>query len=330
MHGNPRTSLGARPLASQTSYDKSPKTCVSVNVRLFQLLLVLTIVPASALGAQEPEFFRPLDRASLTGVWEAVIPLQQQLVQMSIRDDGSSFLAVIQSTDGGKFTFTYPLKSCSIHSGSITLEFVSREGNAITVTGQGYATAIGGGDYIIATMRTGGAEKRGPGLDIVLRRGRWTRKLTELSNIAEDAIQTARTAKVIEEGNICNIPIYNQTTLAGDWNDVTPSAEETTRALRAVQLFLEEPKGTSDWENEAIDKIRAKTNHYKVQFIGIQREGKKRILCNFLPDRSASNSQEPFPNWKSEIVRTPSQKTGEFWRIEYDPKQDRCSDFHLD
>jgi len=66
----------------------------------------------------------------------------------------------------------------------------------------------------------------------------------------------------------------------GAW---TPSAEETQKALVAIQVFLEKPASTNDWANGEIKKILANTKKYRVQFVGVIRDGKKVIWCNFFP-----------------------------------------------
>jgi hypothetical protein len=104
---------------------------------------------------------------------------------------------------------------------------------------------------------------------------------------------------------------------SGQWR---PSAAETDKALAAIQKFLEKPVATDKWENREIQKILLHSKDYCVQFVGVVRDGKKIIWCNFLRARDV-----PL-RWKQEKV-TVADGGFWYWHIEYDPDTGKCLRF---
>jgi hypothetical protein len=99
-----------------------------------------------------------------------------------------------------------------------------------------------------------------------------------------------------------------------------PSTEQTRNALIAVQKFLETQAVTNNWKAGEIKKILAHTKQYRVQFIGVTRNGKTIISCNFFP------ATGDFGYWKREKVEVMDGGYS-FWQIEYDPDSGNCLNF---
>jgi hypothetical protein len=104
---------------------------------------------------------------------------------------------------------------------------------------------------------------------------------------------------------------------SGRW---TPLPEDTHKALVAIQAFLANPASTNKWTKREIWRILQHTKEYRVQFVGVVRDGKRLIWCNFFPSRG------DYGNWKKDKV---DGMDGGFWywQIEYDPSTDKCLDF---
>jgi len=275
-----------------------------------------------------PEFFRPLDRAGITGLWEGVLPVEQQLVQMRYDSDDEAFLTLVSSLDTKQFVRVYVLKSSSVQNGYVTLRFVGHNPAepGITIDGRGYATALAGGDFIQATIASDSEQNVRKPLQIVLHRGPWTRQLEHLSHVAEGAIQQQTEAVALEAGRIYNIPVYDQASMRGQWPDRAPSADETRKALRAVELFLRKEGDVSGTAAEMISCILQNKQFYRVQFIGVRDGAKRTMLCNFFLDDGDAAGELRFPNWKKEQIRCKA-KNCDCWHIEYDLERDQCSHF---
>jgi len=106
---------------------------------------------------------------------------------------------------------------------------------------------------------------------------------------------------------------------SGRWN---PSVDEAQKALTAIQAFLETRNSTNDWDRSDIENILKHTKEYRVQFVGIIRDGKKLIWCNFFP------KEDGFDYWKRQEVRVMDGGFW-FWRIEYDPSTGKCLNFAI-
>jgi hypothetical protein len=105
---------------------------------------------------------------------------------------------------------------------------------------------------------------------------------------------------------------------SSDWK---PSAEQTQKALAAVQAFLDKPGSTNNWTKGEIKKILAHTKEYRVQFFGIVRDGTRLVWCNFFP------ASDPFGrDWRREKVQVLDGGFW-FWQIEYDPSTGECLNF---
>ena len=116
-----------------------------------------------------------------------------------------------------------------------------------------------------------------------------------------------------------DIPQTNQVVLSsGRWK---PSAEETQKALAAIQTFLEKPSSTNDSTKREIQKIQEHAKEYRVQFVGVVRDGKRMIWCNFFPAAETFGA-----DWKREKVRVMDGGFW-FWQIEYDPSAGKCLNF---
>ena len=113
------------------------------------------------------------------------------------------------------------------------------------------------------------------------------------------------------------IPATNQIILSvGAWK---PSTEQTQKALVSVQAFLNQSK------HHDIPKILANTKNYRVQFVGVLRNGKKVIWCNFFP---APDKDDEFHYWKRDKVEVMDGGFS-FWQIDFDPTKNSCSEFKV-
>lgn len=102
-----------------------------------------------------------------------------------------------------------------------------------------------------------------------------------------------------------------------------PTKEETAKALNVISKFLKntkEQKKYSKYEQNQINLIREHFLSYRVQFVGIAVDGKKRIHCNFFPNN------ELFPYWKDSYVFV-FDGGYSFWRIDFDINSGKCLNF---
>ncbi len=111
----------------------------------------------------------------------------------------------------------------------------------------------------------------------------------------------------------------------GDW---VPSALDSKKALKAIEDFLANYKVITtlftskdfiESEKKKVKYIYNNFQEYKVQFIGIIKNGKKKLYCKFFA------YDVSHVNWKEEEVVI---KDGGFWvwNIIYDPKTNMCSE----
>ena len=120
-----------------------------------------------------------------------------------------------------------------------------------------------------------------------------------------------------------DIPQTNQVILSsGAW---LPSTKETQKALAAIQAFLEKPASTNEMSNSEIKKILANMKKYRVQFVGVVRDGNKIIWCNFFPAPRKGDGIF-FSNWEQQEVRVLDGGFW-FWQIDYDPGTGKCAGF---
>ena len=99
----------------------------------------------------------------------------------------------------------------------------------------------------------------------------------------------------------------------------TPTEEQAQRALEKAVYFLDHPTDVNERQMRELAKIKKNLSLYKVQFVGFEINGKKRIWCNFFGGRD-------FDGWEKKIVLV---KDGGFWfwQIEYDLINDICVNF---
>lgn len=125
-------------------------------------------------------------------------------------------------------------------------------------------------------------------------------------------------------GIVADIPQANRVILAtGAW---TPSAAETQKALVAIQFFLERPASGNRRSIGEIKQILGNAKNYRVQFVGVVREQRKLIWCNFFPVPLLGEKDDEFENWKSAVVEVMDGGYW-FWQIAYDPITGKCRDF---
>ena len=121
-------------------------------------------------------------------------------------------------------------------------------------------------------------------------------------------------------GLTTDIAQANQVILSsGRWK---PSFEETQKALAAILVFLDKPSSTNDWTKSEIKKIREHAKEYRVQFMGVVREGRRVIWCNFFP----ASRKDHFQEWKQQQIMVDDGGFW-FWQIDYDPNTGKCSNF---
>jgi hypothetical protein len=120
-----------------------------------------------------------------------------------------------------------------------------------------------------------------------------------------------------------DIPQANRAILmSGAW---TPSVEETQRALIAIHSFLERSTSGDRRSIGEIKKILDNIKKYRVQFVGVVREKRRVIWCNFFPAPRTGEKDE-FEDWKHSEV-TVCDGGYWFWQIEYDPGTGKCLHF---
>jgi hypothetical protein len=120
-----------------------------------------------------------------------------------------------------------------------------------------------------------------------------------------------------------DIPKANRAILtSGRW---TPSAEETQKALVAIQVYLEKPGFEDEYMKGEIKEILKHAKEYRVQFVGVERDGKKYIWCNFFPV-PPKGKEDHHPDWKRRKVFVLDGGC-DYWRIECDPRTGKCDNF---
>jgi hypothetical protein len=94
----------------------------------------------------------------------------------------------------------------------------------------------------------------------------------------------------------------------------------------AIQAFLEKPTFEDEYTKGEIKEILKHAKQYRVQFVGIERDGKKYIWCNFFP-APRKGEEDYHPDWKRREVQV-LDGGFDYWRIKYDPKTGKCHDFY--
>jgi hypothetical protein len=106
---------------------------------------------------------------------------------------------------------------------------------------------------------------------------------------------------------------------SGRWK---PSAEETQKALVAIQSFLQMPNTTNDWTKSEITQVREHAKEYRVQFVGDDREARKVISCHFLL-APRTGDLDLCPDWRRSLCDVDDGGCS-FWHIDYDPSTAKC------
>jgi hypothetical protein len=120
-----------------------------------------------------------------------------------------------------------------------------------------------------------------------------------------------------------DIPQANQVILTtGDW---APTVEATQRALKAIQSFLERPTSGDQRSREEIKYTLENTRRYRVQFVGLIRQKRTVVWCNFFPAPGTGEIDE-FKDWKHRVVNV-SDGGYWYWQIDYDLITGRCLHF---
>jgi hypothetical protein len=119
-----------------------------------------------------------------------------------------------------------------------------------------------------------------------------------------------------------DIAITNRVILkSGDWS---PAPEDVPKCLLAIQTFLEHPGELDDYSKGDVKSILSRTKDYRVQFVGVIKDGKKVIWCNFFP--APHDGLDIFPDWKEQTAKIHDGGAW-FWHIYYDPSTEKCSGF---
>jgi hypothetical protein len=122
-----------------------------------------------------------------------------------------------------------------------------------------------------------------------------------------------------------DIPEANRVILTtGAW---TPSVEETSKALMAIQSFLEQPtSGGNQRSKYEIKMILKNAKSYRVQFVGQLRQKRRVILCNFFR-APLTGEKDGHPDWKHKPVSLNCDGGYWYWKIDYDPGTEKCLNF---
>jgi hypothetical protein len=122
-------------------------------------------------------------------------------------------------------------------------------------------------------------------------------------------------------GRLTDIPLDHQVILKEDW---MPTREQTQRALRQIQIYLEHPRKGYRSDANAMSAIREIFSHasdYYVQFIGRYPKGRKAIFCNFV-----TLDRDQISYWRRKWFWA-SDGGSDFWHIWYEPDKNECSAF---
>ena len=114
----------------------------------------------------------------------------------------------------------------------------------------------------------------------------------------------------------------NRVILKSAW---MPTNEQTAKALKSIQVFLENPKNQDEWSANQIKQILANTSKYRVQFIGVIKNDHKLLHCNFFPVQSRGEF-DYFKKWKEEEIFVCDGGFW-FWQIDYDIESGDCTNF---
>lgn len=109
-------------------------------------------------------------------------------------------------------------------------------------------------------------------------------------------------------------------------NTWVPNKKETQKALTKIYLFLSNPDKhisvTNVWTTDTeylikeIQKINKNIDSFRVQFVGMTKNGKNIIYCNFFP------INENIDYWKKELVSVADGGFW-FWQVEFSPDENK-------
>src|SRR5579885_2340328 len=119
-----------------------------------------------------------------------------------------------------------------------------------------------------------------------------------------------------------DIPASHRVVLPGDW---TPATEMLPSCFVAIESFLKHPGSLDKCSKEDVKRISKNIEKYRVQFVGVIRDGKRVLWCNFFPNEYGSRGDR-FRYWKKEVVKV-SDGGAWYWQIYYDPVTNKCFGF---
>lgn len=115
--------------------------------------------------------------------------------------------------------------------------------------------------------------------------------------------------------------LSDKNVIADPKNEITvwhPTKKETDKALTRIHEYLLSKRKS----NSEIDSIIKHRKEYGVQFVGIIRNKKKYIFCNFF------RFDEDFSNWRNSMVFVFDGGFW-FWNIEYNIGDDTCDSLSI-
>ena len=122
-----------------------------------------------------------------------------------------------------------------------------------------------------------------------------------------------------EAGPISRIPAEDRVILKGAW---TPTADQTQKALEAVERSLQASVSETAYNRESLLKIHSGKYDYRVQFKGERKDGRDFISCTFFLPSVIELHGKPFLNWRETGVMV-YDAGYEFWWDRYYPDTGR-------
>lgn len=128
----------------------------------------------------------------------------------------------------------------------------------------------------------------------------------------------------LNAGRVSDIPRKRQTILRKDWQ---PTFEQTQKALRQVQRFLENP--TPDYRSDPdvmrdIAEALLHSKEYHIQFIGVKIKRRTFIKCSFIILGNPPWAKD----WRTKEAWMDDGRY-HMWRIFYEPSPDKCVGFRM-
>lgn len=131
--------------------------------------------------------------------------------------------------------------------------------------------------------------------------------------------------QVILENNV-KVPFdFDEKNEIRRWKPKSPELKAVNYAILKFLNNAHSNENLTAFQKEEIKKILKQINHYRVQYLGVYIDGKKRIWCNFFPVPE-DNSEDYLKFWKSEVVLV-FDGGYYFWQIEYDVETQKCLNF---